>query len=264
MFFPRLRRQAKWMFVFLAVVFGLGYVIFNVGGSIPGTGLGDVFQGLAQEANSGPSVGESRDKIKDRPNDPTGYRELSTALQRDGRNAEAIQPLERYVQMRPTDREALRQLGSLHMAQARVYEEQGAIARAQLTELTGGDILTPGTQTPFGQTFANPQITALESEKFNQQLNQAYLGLQQEYKDATRVFEKLVAVTPDDLEAEEPLIFLQLAQAAQSAGNIKAAVKALERYLVIAPDSASASAVRAQLPQLKAALKPAKPAKQGQ
>lgn len=263
MFFPRLRRQAKWMFVFLAVVFGLGYVIFNVGGSIPGTGLGDVFQGLATQ-NSGPSVGDSRDKIKDNPNDATGHRELSTALQREGRNAEAIQPLERYVQMKPTDREALRQLGSLHMAQARIYEEQGALARAQLTELTGGDVLTPGTQSPFGQEFANPQITSLESNKYNQQLNQAYLGLQQEYKDATRVFEKLVAVTPDELEADEPLIFLQLAQAAQSAGNLKAAIKAYERYLVIAPDSASAAAVKAQLPQLRAALKPAKPAKKGQ
>lgn len=258
MFFPRLRRQAKWMFVFLAVVFGLGYVIFNVGGSIPGTGLGDVLQGIAQEGNTGPSVGDSQDKIKDRPNDPTGYRELSIALQRDGRNAEAIQPLERYVQMRPSDREALRQLGGLHMAQARVYEQQGAVAQAQLTEITGGDVLAPGTQSQFGQSFGTGQISSLESNKYNQQLNQAYLGVQQEYKDATRVFEKLVAVTPDELEADEPLIFLQLGQAAQSAGELKKAITAYERYLVVAPDSASASAVKAQLPQLKAALKPAK------
>ena len=260
MFFPRLRRQAKWMFVFLAVVFGLGYVIFNVGGSIPGTGLGDVFQGLAQQS-SGPSVGDSQDRIKDKPNDPAGYRDLSTALQREGRNVEAIQPLERYVQMRPSDREALRQLGSLHMAQARIYEEQGAIAQAQLTEITGGDVLAPGTQSQFGQTFGTGQISSLESNKYNQQLNQAYLGVQQEYKDATRVFEKLVAVTPDELEADEPLIFLQLAQAAQSAGELKTAIKAYERYLVVAPDSASAPAVKAQLPQLRAALKPAKKGK---
>ena len=124
MFFPRLRRQAKWMFVFLAV---------NVGGSIPGTGLGDVLQGLSQTSDAGPSVGESEDKIKEEPNNPQGYRDLSSALQRENRNREAIQPLERYVQMRPTDREALRQLGALHMAQARVYEQQGAVARAELS-----------------------------------------------------------------------------------------------------------------------------------
>lgn len=253
MFFPRLRRQAKWMFVFLAVVFGLGYVIFNVGGSIPGTGLGDVLQGLSQSSDAGPSVDESNDKIKDEPNNPQGYRDLASALQRENRNAEAIQPLERYVQMRPTDSEALRQLGALHMAQARINEEQGAVARAQLTELTGGDVLTPGTSSPFGQAFSNPQITALESQKYNQQLNNAFLGAQQSYKDATRVFNKLVAVTPDNLEAEEPLIFLQLGQAAQSAGDLKAAVTAYERYLEVAPDSASAPAVRAQLPALKKA-----------
>ena len=103
MFFPRLRRQAKWMFVFLAIVFGLGYVIFNVGGSIPGTGLGDVLQGLGQTSNAGPSVDESNDKIKEEPNNPQGYRDLATALQRENRSAEAIAPLERYVQMRPTD-----------------------------------------------------------------------------------------------------------------------------------------------------------------
>ena len=258
MFFPRLRRQAKWMFVFLAVVFALGYVIFNVGGSIPGTGLGDVLQGLAQEGNSGPSVGDARDKVKDHPNDPTGYKELATALQREGRNAEAIQPLQRYTEMRPRDRDALRQLGTLYMAQADTYQQQAAVAQAQLTELTGGDVFSPGTQNPFGQEFGNPEITSLESTKYNQQLNQAYLGLQQSYKDATRVFQRLVAATPDNQEAEEPLIFLQLAQAAQGANDLKAAVRAYERYLEIAPDSASAPAVRAQLPQLKAALKKSK------
>ena len=261
MFFPRLRRQAKWMFVFLAVVFGLGYVIFNVGGSIPGTGLGDVLQGLAQQQSSGPSVDDANDKIKDNPNDPTGYRELANALQREGRNAEAIAPLERYTQMRPRDRDALVQLGSLHMAQARTYEEQGAIARQELTELTGGDLFAPGTSNPFGQAFANPQITSIESQKWNQQLNQSYLGLQQEYKDAVRVFQKLIAVTPDELEADEPLIFLQLGQAAQNAGDLKAAINAYERYLEVAPDSASAPAVKAQLPQLRAALNPPAPAK---
>jgi tetratricopeptide (TPR) repeat protein len=263
MFFPRLRKQAKWMFVFLAIVFGLGYVIFNVGGSIPGTGLGDVLQGLGQQSNAGPSVGESRDNIKDRPNDPTGYWQLAQALQREGRHAEAIEPLERFVQMRPKDRNALRQLGALHMAQARIQEERGIVARARLTEITGGDVLAPGTQTPFGQAFANPQITSIESTKLNQQLNESYFGAQESYKDATRVFQRLVAATPDAEEADEPLIFLQLGQAAQSAGDYKAAIKAYERYLVIAPDSASAPAVQAQLPQLRDALKPAK-GKKGQ
>src|SRR5215208_8243830 len=43
MFFPKLRRQAKWMFVFLALVFGLGFVLFGVGSG--SGGLSDLLQG---------------------------------------------------------------------------------------------------------------------------------------------------------------------------------------------------------------------------
>ena len=31
MFFPRLRRHAKWMFLFLALALGLGFVLFGIG-----------------------------------------------------------------------------------------------------------------------------------------------------------------------------------------------------------------------------------------
>ena len=65
MFFPRLRRHAKWMFVFLALVFGLGFVVFGVGAG--GTGdrrhlpglrrrLGAVRVGRA-ERDGGPAEG---------------------------------------------------------------------------------------------------------------------------------------------------------------------------------------------------------------
>ena len=43
MFFPRLRRQAKWVFVFLAFVFAAGFVFFGVGSG--STGLGDLLRG---------------------------------------------------------------------------------------------------------------------------------------------------------------------------------------------------------------------------
>ena len=42
MFFPRLRQHTKWMFVFLALVFAVGFVGFGVGSG--GTGLGDLLR----------------------------------------------------------------------------------------------------------------------------------------------------------------------------------------------------------------------------
>jgi tetratricopeptide (TPR) repeat protein len=43
LFFPRLRRQAKWVFLLLAIVFAGGFVFFGVGSG--SSGLGDLFQG---------------------------------------------------------------------------------------------------------------------------------------------------------------------------------------------------------------------------
>jgi tetratricopeptide (TPR) repeat protein len=253
MFFPRLRRQAKWMFVFLAVVFGLGYVIFNVGGSIPGTGLGDVLQGIGQ-SSGGPSEGDARDKIKDHPNDPTGYRDLATALQRDGKNDEAVAPLSRYVELRPRDRAALGQLAGLYLTQARKAQDEATNAQFQLSQLTGDDFL-PGQSSKFGQAFSQGQITQMLSTELNQQLSQSYLTAQQAYQSATQTYKKLVAAIPDSQEAEQPSVYLQLAFAAQSANDLKQAIAAYKRYLVLAPDSPQEAGVREQIKQLEAALK---------
>jgi tetratricopeptide (TPR) repeat protein len=261
MFFPRLRRQAKWMFVFLAVVFGLGYVIFNVGGTIPGVGLGDVFQNIGQDAG-GPSEGEAREKIEDEPNNPTGYFELATALQRNGKNDEAIAPLERYIGFRPRDRSALGQLAGIYLTQARRGQDEAIRAQAELTQLTGGDVFSPDPSSRFGQSFGPGQITQVEADKLTQRLNENYVTAQQAFQNAANTYKKLIAAIPNAEEADQPSIFLQLAFAAQSANDLKQAIAAYKRYLAVAPDSPNAAGVRQQIKQLEAALK-ALPAQQG-
>ncbi|MBA3717789.1 MAG: hypothetical protein H0W87_06150, partial [Actinobacteria bacterium] len=79
MFFPKIRRQAKWVFVLLALVFALGFVVFGVG-SGGGIGLGDLFNSGGGSKGSA-SASEARDRIKKNPNDAGAYRALSTALQ---------------------------------------------------------------------------------------------------------------------------------------------------------------------------------------
>jgi tetratricopeptide (TPR) repeat protein len=254
MFFPRLRRQAKWMFVFLAVVFGLGYVIFNVGGTIPGVGLGDVLQNIGQDTG-GPSEGDARQKIEDEPNNPTGYHDLATALQRNGKNDEAIAPLERYISFRPRDRSALGQLAGIYLTQARAAQEEAVRAQAELTQLTGGDVFSPDPSSPFGKQFGAGQITQIEADKLTQRLNENYVTAQQAFQNATSTYKKLIAAIPGAEEADQPSIFLQLAFAAQSANDLKEAIAAYKRYLAVAPDSPNEAGVRQQIKQLEAALK---------
>jgi tetratricopeptide (TPR) repeat protein len=262
MFFPRLRRQAKWMFVFLAVVFGLGYVIFNVGGTIPGTGLGDVLQNLGQ-GTAGPSVGDAENKIEDEPNNPQGYWELANALQRDQRADEAVAPLTRYLQFRPKDRRALSMLAGIYLTQARQAQDRAQAAQIELQQITGGDLFVPGQSSQFGQRFGTGQVNQIEADRLNQQISQGYSEAQSAYQNATRTYKNLIAAIPDREEAEQPSIFLQLGFAAQSGGDLKEALAAYKRFLVVAPDSPNAAGVRQQIQQLETAIK-AQPAQSGQ
>jgi len=82
MFFPRLRNHAKWMFVFLALVFGVGFVIFGVGSSLP-SGLGDILRNGGSSGGQA-SVSDAQKAIKKEPKNAQAYHELSQAYQRDG------------------------------------------------------------------------------------------------------------------------------------------------------------------------------------
>ena len=102
MFFPRLRRQAKWVFLFLALVFALGFVGFGVGAG--GVGVGDIFRD-AGGASGVPSVSDgARSACPRTRSDPQAFRDLATAQQADGNTDGAIEALEELVALRPEGR----------------------------------------------------------------------------------------------------------------------------------------------------------------
>ena len=100
MFFPRLRRHAKWMFVFLAVALGGGFVVFGVGAG--GTGIGDLFRNQ-NSAGGSPSISKARSETEKNPKNAQAWRDLSTALQTEGKTDEAIGALTQYTTLKPKD-----------------------------------------------------------------------------------------------------------------------------------------------------------------
>ena len=90
MFFPRLRRHAKWMFLFLALAFGLGFVGFGVGAG--GIGVGDVFRDAAGGTGV-PSISDSEQKVLDNPKDAQAFKDLATAHQAEGNIDEAVEAM---------------------------------------------------------------------------------------------------------------------------------------------------------------------------
>jgi tetratricopeptide (TPR) repeat protein len=241
MFFPRLRRHAKWMFVLLALVFGLGFVLFGVGAG--GVGVGDVFRDAG--GTSGQSVSDAREKTEDDPEDPNAWIELSTALQTEGETAEAIAALDRAIILRPKDPDPYRQLASLHLTQATKRQQDGQIAQAiaafrapaqsfrVFAGLSGTAVLTD----PIALG-----ITARATER-------ATLAYQESQTSATLAvdaYQQLAELQPND-----PNVQLELAQAAQQTGDAATAIAAYQQFLKLAPDDPNATIVREQLKQLQ-------------
>ncbi len=71
MFFTRLRRHAKWMFVFLALVFAVGFVGFGIGAN-QNASLGDLIRGNNGSTSGNVSVGDAREQLQKNPKSAAG------------------------------------------------------------------------------------------------------------------------------------------------------------------------------------------------
>jgi tetratricopeptide (TPR) repeat protein len=247
MFFPRLRRRAKWVFALLALSFGLGFVVFGVGTGISGTSLGDIFQDILQRrsAEGSASVNDAREKVQKNPRDPAAQLELANALQSEGRIQEATAALERYTELRPSDTDALQQLAVLWGTQAARARQEAETAAAEAQEANLAGTLVQG-ESPFVQSLFQSKI----SQSISQLATTRSTAAQSRALDASRneagVYKRLSTLLPDD-----PVIFLQLGQASFASGDSEAAIAAWERFLELAPDDPSAPLVKQQLESLK-------------
>ena len=94
MFFPMLRRQAKWVFVLLALVFAGGFIFFGVGSG--SNGIGDILQNWLKFGGSGgPSIAKLEATTRAHPRDAQAFRELASAYEGKQQTVSAIGALER-------------------------------------------------------------------------------------------------------------------------------------------------------------------------
>jgi cytochrome c-type biogenesis protein CcmH/NrfG len=234
------------MFVFLALVFGVGFVAFGVGSDVQG-GIADVL-GVGGSGTDQPSVGEAQEKLLENPNDAAALRQLSRALVIDGRGDEAIAPLATYTTLRPRDVGAQRELAGLYLVRANTarIDYQNAQVEAQL--LDPGSQFLPQVSTPLGQALGSPPITSAVTSKTNERINEAYSRMATAFDEAKTTYQQIVRLTPKDSAAQ-----FQLAIAAQNSGDLATAIAAYKRFLALAPDDPNAELVRSTIKQLQAA-----------
>jgi tetratricopeptide (TPR) repeat protein len=239
------------MFVFLALVFGLGFVIFGIG-SDQGTGIGDLLRDGGGATNGGVSVSDARERVEENPKSAEALRTLATALQEDAQTDEAVVVLNRYLALRPKDQDALRELASLYLGRATALAQDAQEAQVRASYLTFGTTFGTPLDLGDGATLGPDPIDEAISTQANQQVSEAYASSQEAFRQAEQTYDKLAATAPDD-----PNVQLELAQAAQQSGNLTKAIAAYERFLKLAPDDPSAPIVKQQIAQLKAAQAPA-------
>lgn len=242
MFFPRLRKQAKWVFLFLALAMGLGFVAFGVGAG--GIGIGDVFRDAAG-GDGIPSVSEAERRVSENPRDVEALRDLVTAHQAAADTRGAIEALERMVEIRPRDADLLRELAGVYLAQASEASERGQTLQfrnaylAPATSVTG--IIDLGGQPLDVDPITNAVSTSLEDD-----ISIAFGEAQEAAAKGVETFKRVAELSPRD-----PNVQLELAQAAQQAGDSATTIAAYERFLELAPEDPTAPEVRRILKQLR-------------
>jgi tetratricopeptide (TPR) repeat protein len=242
MFFPKLRRQAKWMFILLALVFALGFVVFGVGSS--GGGIGDLLKNLGT-STSGPSVGSAKKKIA--KGDLTAYKELADAYRTANKQDLAIAAGEQYLLAKPKDYDFMRNLASDYEGKAARLRTDAQIVQDELSSHTGGSTFSLPGSTPLGRMLGQPgnidrELTTLA----NQKLTAQYTGIQQAYTRAAQLYQRVAVASPTDV-----LLQLLLGGSAYQARMIPTAVSAYKRVIKLAPDSPEAAQARQQLSYLR-------------
>ncbi len=244
MFFPRLRRQAKWVFVFLALVFGVGFVAFGVGSSLPGTGVID-FLGSG-DATGLRSVGDAQDAIEKNPKDADANRDLSRAYQREGDIDAAIPPLVAYTALRPKDIDGFQELASLYTTQAARAREEALVAQAEAQYAAG--IASFSDSQELSQIFGAGEIDRAVQDDATTRIQDASTRTTTALGGAASAYEKAVKLEPQDSD-----LWYLLGSTAEQASKTELAVRAYRRYLQLAPEGAEAAFVRERVKSLATA-----------
>jgi tetratricopeptide (TPR) repeat protein len=254
MFFPRLRRQAKWVFVFLALVFAVGFVAFGVGSG--STGIGDILRGNffgSNGSSNGSRIKADQKTIKNHPKDTSAYLDLAAIYQQENKQAQAIATLERAARIAPKNIDVLNSLANIYSGRAQ--EALTAYNSAQ-TAISSNYIAPPYADAgDFGQAFAQDPYSQSLSTSLNDAQSKAVTSL----KTAETAYQRAATAakgTSNEAGAQLQIanIAVQAVQLLGQGSDTRLAIAAYERYLKLDPNGVQAAQAKQTLARLKAFL----------
>jgi len=257
LFFSRLRRHAKVMYVVLALVFAVGFVAFGVGSG--STGISGALQDLFNGSSGGGSSVDSRiksdqKKLAQSPSDAALYTDLATLYQQKNESSAAIRTLEAGAKANPKNLEILGALATAYRqnAEAARTDAQNAQAALNSTFFTQPGLDTSST---LGSAFTSDPL----SQALKQKASSSFTKLSTAYSKAESAYRRAAIASRGT--SSEASAQLQLASIALEALNytgqpteIQTAIAAYKRYLAIDPHGPNAAQAKQTIKQLQAYL----------
>jgi tetratricopeptide (TPR) repeat protein len=251
LFFVRMRRSAKPVYVILAVLFAITFAFLGVGSGT--NGLDQLFQGLNVFHRGGNAVAKAQKEIAKTPKSPKGYRDLATAYEAKGQNASAISALQQYTAIKKKDAAAWSELAGLQVTQAQTYLTQYQAAAQDK------DLAAPSTSFlpsgKLGKALGANQVEQTQANSVNGVVTNLQQQTQLAFSGAVTSYNEVTKLQPANSNA-----WIELAQTAQQSGDYTTALRGYKQYLKLNPDSSSKAQIEQLIKQLSPVVTPA-PAK---
>lgn len=256
----RLRKQGKWIFAALAVIFALMFVVAGVGTG--GPSMLDLLEDeRAAEVEAVPEGSELQKAViatEERPDDPQAWLELAQARVTADEPAEAVEAAAKAAELAPDDAAIQQQVADVYLAQAaavgtkaqQVYDDVGASgagtrpvvpATVVIGQTTGSDAFRSAIESVDNARFqeAIAEVTPLQEQ------------VQEAYDAAVGALRAATEATPED-----PALWFRLGQVAAAAGDNAAALEAYRTFIELVPNDPLVTQVNEEITRLEGGQEP--------
>lgn len=238
MLFERIRRTQKPVFIFLAVMFGLGFVALGVGQGANSIDLGSLF---SSSSSGGTSISDLQSRVQDHPKDATAWLQLARAYQGDNQTTPAITAYQTYLNLKPKDQTALAAAAALLEQRGATNAQKVLRYRALAQAYTQVNGATAASSLKLSAALSHPLLQTL-AQPFTTKVSTFETSAITDYAQAMGMRQKIAKLSPQDAAAQ--LALARDAYATQSYGTV---ATALQAYLDLSPNLTKAQ--KAQLRQ---------------
>jgi tetratricopeptide (TPR) repeat protein len=244
-----MRKQTRWVFAFLAIVFAASFVFLGVGSG--SSALTDILNGNIHlfGGSSGPSVQSLEKKVAKDPTNTKLRLQLAELLVAKNQTDEAVTAYERYLKLKPGDTTGL--LGLANVYSTKITALQNEIQTPPTPPFSSLNSIIPVSQsTVLGTALASLQPTELSLASLQQGetdlLQKQLAGVILKH---IGIYRTVAAKTPADSSA-----FLQIANVANQDGDFTVALAVYREFLKKYPGDPLAPDVKKQITALQKSL----------